>query len=147
MDAKVIFDHFEPGFVVLSFEIDSLGGISTIESVEYHNEILLKECIPALSKSSGKWEPASYRDRSLNFTYLIPFRFDAFTDQQPPDWERKVKRLIKKGKFDKAIQACDQALDSDPYQYKFYLWKSEAKMQIGNEVGAREEQRLYDLMG
>lgn len=128
------------GRVIISMKIDEIGRPDSIFLIEGAGESFNSEVLRVIDLATANWKPEFLENRPVSNEYLWVISFMATMDGNMfPDEFRVVDNLLKKGKFDKAIEFCTEKIAGNPYQYRWYEKRAEAYRQAGNaESGQRD---------
>jgi tetratricopeptide (TPR) repeat protein len=128
------------GRVIISMKIDEMGRPDSIFLIEGAGESFNAEVLRVIDLATTNWKPEFLENRPAGNEYLWVISFKASMDGNMfPDEFRMVDNLLKKEKFDKAIEFCTEKIAENPYQYLWYEKRADAYRQAGNaESGQRD---------
>jgi tetratricopeptide (TPR) repeat protein len=126
--------------VILSMKIDDLGRPDSIFLIEGASEAFNSEVLRVVDLATAQWKPEFLENRPAGNEYLWVFSFSAnVTDGMPSNDYRLLDNLMKREKFDKAIELCTQKIAKNPYQYFWFEKRSEANRFLGNTIEAQRD--------
>lgn len=126
--------------VILSMKINELGRPDSIFLIEGASEPFNLEVLRVVDLATANWKPDFLENRPVGNEYLWVISFTAAMEETMfSDPYQVVDNLIKKEKFDKAIEFCTEKIADNPYQYKWYEKRAEIHRLAGNtESGQRD---------
>lgn len=126
--------------VILSMKINDLGLPDSVFLIEGASEPFNSEAFRVVDLATANWKPEFLENRPAGNEYLWVFSFSAnVTDGMPSDDYRLVDNLLKKEKFDKAIEFCTKKIEKNPYQYFWFEKRSEANRFLENTIEAQRD--------
>lgn len=149
------------GYVILSFIVTSEGKIDSIIPIEFPSNELAVISVLAVQQTEDNWSPTIINQKPVNWKYKLAIKFsiEEYTVSgqihDPNDFvlpakknEKKGDSFFKKEKYEKAIKYYSLVIESNEYEYEYYLKRSSAFFKIGNiEEGNRDitvAHRLYN---
>jgi hypothetical protein len=126
--------------VIISMKINELGRPDSIFLIEGASEPFNLEVLRVVDLATANWKPEFLENRPVGNEYLWVISFTADIEETMfSDEYQVVDNLIKKEKFDKAIEFCTEKISGNPYQYKWYEKRAETHRLAGNtESGQRD---------
>jgi tetratricopeptide (TPR) repeat protein len=126
--------------VIISMKIDESGRPDSIFLIESASELFDAEVLRVIDLATSNWKPDYLESRPPGNEYLWVFSFKASMGENMALNEYQlVDNLLKKEKFDKAIEFCTEKINGNPYQYLWYEKRAEAHRLSGNaESGQRD---------
>lgn len=126
--------------VIISMKIDEMGRPDSIFLIESASESFNLEVLRVVDLATANWKAEFLENRPTGNEYLWVVSFMASIDgNMVPDEYRIADDLLKKEKFDKAIEFCTKKITGNPYQYLWYEKRGEAHRLAGNtESGQRD---------
>lgn len=126
--------------VILSMKFDNLGRPDSVFLIEGASEAFNQEVIRVVDLATENWKPEFLENRPANEEYLwvISFSADVTNNMSTNDY-RLVENLIKKEKFNKAIEYCTKKIAENPYQYFWFEKRSEAYRFLENTIEAQRD--------
>jgi tetratricopeptide (TPR) repeat protein len=126
--------------VIVSMKIDELGRPDSIFLIEGATEPFNAEVLRVIDLSTASWKPEFLENRPAGNEYLWVVSFNATMDGSMPSDELQIAdNLLKKEKYEKAIEFCTEKITVNPYHYLWYEKRAEAYRLSGNaESGQRD---------
>jgi hypothetical protein len=126
--------------VIISMKINELGRPDSIFLIESASELFNVEVLRVIDLAAANWKPEFLENRPVGNEYLWVISFVASVEETMfSDEFQVVDNLIKREKFEKAIEFCTEKISGNPYQYKWYEKRAETHRLAGNtESGQRD---------
>lgn len=126
--------------VIISMKIDELGRPDSIFLIEGAAEPFNLEVLRVIDLATASWKPEFLDNRPNGNEYLWVISFKASMDENMIlDEFRIVDNLLKKEKFEKAIEFCTEKITGNPYQYLWYEKRAEAHRLAGNDESGQRD--------
>lgn len=127
------------GDVILSVIITSAGKMQNLVKVNSPDMSLLSNAIVFLSPLDKGWSPAKVNGLPVDRSYQVVIRYRMYLNSTPVDYNRQINDYIKKQKYEKALKACNNAIEDNKYEHTYYKLRSGAKEFLGDTKGAKSD--------
>lgn len=129
------------GRVILSLKINDEGQPDSVYLAQASTDSFNAECIRVMELIIQQWEPSFLENRSVGDEYLLVFSFSVQIGNPGfADLKAQLERLMKKEKYEKALDLINQKIEENPFESDDYLTRSEIHRQMGN---TEDSQRDY----
>lgn len=127
------------GDVIISFIIRKNGRLEN-PAVESSPDFSLSAGAMNAMKTIGEgWSPATINNVPADKKYLMVFRYRIFINTEPRDYKGQIIRLTGRGKYDKALTVCREAIEDNVYDFDLTDLRSEIKEKLGDTEGAKKD--------
>jgi tetratricopeptide (TPR) repeat protein len=134
------------GDVFISFIITKDGKLDSLTVESSPDNALSKSSITTCNALKEQWIPAKINHVPANKKYLFIFRYRVDSGTQSANFKSMADKKIKKQDYEKALLLYDKAILGNPYDYRLFQSRSKVKLLLGDEEGARIDQRTSERL-
>lgn len=127
------------GDVIFSLVISTSGKMEKLVKLNSPHMLLLNGAVVLLSPLDKGWTPAKINGLPVDRSYRIVIRYRLNLNSAPVDYNRQIKELLRKEKYEKALKISNQAIEDNKYEYMLYEFRSKAKQFLGDTEGAKAD--------
>jgi tetratricopeptide (TPR) repeat protein len=125
------------GFAEVDFRLNNLGKLDSIDVITFPDLRLAKEIANVLVSTKELWTPTKLNGNNIEYKYKIIVEYKLIQGQNVPKNESailrdKAEKMFNKQKFNDALEAINNAIKLDPFDYRYYDLRSKIFLKIGD---------------
>ncbi len=126
------------GKVYVSFIVDSLGNVNSVEVVNKLGHGCDEEAIRVIKSTNGLWKPGTKNNKPINVGFTVPVTFWADKNCRPYYYEylETGDKLFEKHKYHKAIVQYNNIIEIRPRNPDALFKRGLSKLYFNDTIGA-----------
>ena len=129
------------GDVVFSFSITHEGKMENIIIISPFIPILSPSALKAINQLDKKWIPANENGKPIDKRYTIVYRYRITYNGLPLEDKKEADEYFKTKNYKKALKSINAAINDNPYDYRFFEFRSQVKQLLGDIEGSKQDHK------
>src|ERR1035437_5129741 len=129
------------GDVVFSFSITYEGKMENIIMISPFIPILSPSALKAINQLDKKWIPAKENGKPIDKRYTIVYRYRMTDNGLPIEYKKEADEYFKTKNYKKALKSLNAAINDNPYDYRFFEFRSQVKQLLGDIEGSKQDHK------